>query len=731
MGVVYVAEDERLGRSVALKTVRAELASHASRERLRREARLAATISHPNICQLFEIGEVDGELFIAMELLEGEPLSTRIAEGPLPVRESVKITQEVLAALAALHRRGVLHRDLKPSNVFLTEHGAKLLDFGIARAGDDTQQTMMSLTAAGTILGTPRYIAPEYAAGDSIDARSDIFAVGAILYEMLAGRAAFNGDTAVQVLHSILYEQPPVLTGSPLIVAVDRTVHRALAKNPASRYESAEKFAEDLRNASSDSGSMDAVRARQMTRLIVLPFRMLRPDAEVDFLAFSLADAVTTSLSGLGSLIVRSSLTASKFGADAVDLQKISREADVDVVLSGTLLRAGDQVRLSAQLAEAPGGAILWSHVMQVPFGDIFQLHDTLVHKLVEALSIPLTAREHRLIGRDVPASAKAYEFYLRANELAKDASGWDAAVDLYTQCLDQDPHYAPAWARLGRIYRLMGKYRTEHSATNLSRAQHALDRALAINPDLSLAHNVLAQMEVDTGRAREALIRLLRQAAQAPGDPELFAGLCHVCRYCGLLDASVAAHELATRLDPNINTSVVQTWFLLGQYERVAECNLEGIPYNGALALHALGRTEEALALLRRVMAKVPPVLRVFVQAAQYLIEDRRPDDLSSLRSLVGQFNDPEGLYYLARSLAKLGELDSAVPAMVKSVDRGCFCYPTFSSDPWLNDLRGHPEFEAAMARAKAGHQAARQDFINAGGERIVGVSLTNADAD
>lgn len=724
MGVVYEAEDERLGRTVAIKTLRAGLSDDTARERLRREARAAASISHPNVCQLYEIGEAGSELFVAMELLSGEPLSARVAQGPLPVREALEITHGILAALSALHRRGILHRDLKPSNVFLTDHGAKLLDFGVARAINDTQATMMSLTGEGTIVGTPRYMSPEHASGEPVDARTDIFAVGAILYEMLSGRAAFGGDTAVQVLHAVMYEQPALLTGPPLVMALDRVIHRALAKQPAARHESADQLAEDLRMATNDSAALDVARARQMTRLIVLPFRMLRPDPEIDFLAFSLADAVTTSLSALGSLVVRSSITAARFAAEALDLQKLAREADIDVVLSGAILRAGDQVRLSAQLAEAPGGAVVWSDALQVAFSDIFQLHDTLVHKLVDALQIPLTAREHRLIGRDVPATAKAYEFFLRANEVGKDATGWDAAVDLYTKCLDQDPRYAPAWARLGRVRRLMSKYHRDDSTANRAHAERALERALELNPDLSIAQSTVAQMEVESGRAREAMVRLLRQAAHAPGDPELYTALCHVCRYCGLLEASAAAHQAAIRLDRKIRTSVPHTWFLLRWYERVAEAAGEGEPFIGALAFDALGRKEEALTLLRNCQPKIAPVMRVFARAAERLIDDRAEFDLSEMRTLLLQFRDPEGLYYMSRTLARLGDTETATTGMVRAIERGYLCYPTFASDAWLDPLRGGAEFDAALERAKQGHELAIQDFQAADGERILGVA-------
>ena len=721
MGVVYAAEDLRLGRSVALKTVRAELASAHTRERLRREARAAASINHPNICQLYEIGEDEGELYIAMELLEGEPLASRIARGPMPVREAIDIALDVLAALGSVHRRGVLHRDLKPSNVFLTEHGPKLLDFGVACAlVEDANQTAPTLTGAGSVMGTPRYMAPEQAAGGPVDARSDLFAIGAIVYEMLAGRPAFDGDTTVRVLHSIMSEQPPVLTGSPAIAAVDRVVHRALAKQPAARPATAEALARELRDALGDSTSTEAAQARPISRLIVLPFRLLRADPEIDFLTFSLADAVTNSLSGLGSLVVRSSQTAGKLGPEA-DLQTVAREADVDVVLSGTLLRAGEQMRLTAQLAEAPGGAVLWSQMMQVSFSDIFQLHDTLVQKLIDALAIPLTAREHRMLGRDVPASAKAYEFYLRANEIGKEPAGWDAAVDLYKQCLDHDPRYAPAWGRLGYVYRLMAKYGTQQTADNRFRAEDALGRALAINPDLPIAHKVVAQLEVESGRAIEAMTRLLRQAAQV-ADPELYSALCHACRYCGLLDASIAAHEQARRLDSKAATSVLHTWFLLRNFERVLQSDPDKVPFIGQLALLELGRRDEAIALLQSVEKKLPPRMRQFVSISQSVMEGRLPDDMSIFRDLIDTFTDPEGLFYSARSLARLGATDLALTTMSKSVDFGYYCYPAFSTDPWLDSLRGHTQFEQAMARAKEGHDAAVAAFAAAGGQRIIG---------
>ncbi len=304
MGVVYEARDERLERVVALKTIAALAGDESARKRLWREARAAASVNHPNICQIYEIGEDTGGLFIAMELLEGEALSEQLRRGPLNVAQAVSVGLEILSALSALHARGIVHRDLKPSNVFLTPHGVKLLDFGLARPElDGATSAATDVTRTGMIMGTPRYMAPEAVKGETVDARSDLFAAGAILFEMLTGRPAFGGQTIADVIHATVYEHPPALSGSSIIAAVDRVIRQALAKRPSERLPSAEVMAEELRWAGGVDTEAVTAQAHALTRLVVLPFRILKPDAETDFLAFSLPDAITTSLSGIGSLI--------------------------------------------------------------------------------------------------------------------------------------------------------------------------------------------------------------------------------------------------------------------------------------------------------------------------------------------------------------------------------------------------------------------------------------------
>jgi non-specific serine/threonine protein kinase len=681
-------------------------------------------VNHPSICQLYEIGEDEGELYLAMELLQGESLSARITRGNLPLSEAVSIALGILTGIDALHRQGLIHRDLKPSNIFLTPHGIKLLDFGLTCSaepfGDDTA---IRLTAPGVVVGTPQYAAPEQLSDQPVDARTDLFAAGAVLYEMLAGKPPFGGKSAVEVFHGIMYEQPPVLTGGPAVAAVDRVVHRAMSKQPADRYQTADAMAQDLRAALSLTDSGVSAPARVVTRLIVLPFRVLRPDAETDFLAFSLADAITSALSGLQSLVVRSSLAASRFASDSPDLKAIGNDAEVDAILVGNLLRAGNQLRVSSQLVGTPASTVLWSHTAQVPVGDLFSLQDELASKIVESLSLPLTQRERRMMKQDVPASPHAYELYLRANEMSRSTTEWRAALDLYRSAVEADPQYAPAWAGLGKMHRMVGKYVEEEAGDHFTQSEAALKRALELNPDLSAAENMYAHLEVDLGRAEASMVRLLRRARERAADPELFAGLAHSCRYCGLMQASIAAAEQATRLDPRIRTSVAHTHFMLGDYERVVESEKDGIPYMRNLALLMLGRTDEALQSLEAVQSDIPSRLVVYVAALKYMIRNERAESLAAI-DRMSNIPDPEGRFYLARQLAFLNEPAGALNLLTHVVDDGFFCLPAFSRDPWLDSLRGTAEFASIMRRVEARHRQAIISFLSAEGDRVLGVA-------
>ncbi|MGE0360119.1 MAG: protein kinase [Vicinamibacterales bacterium] len=724
MGVVYAAHDERLDRTVALKTIRGD-GDETARKRLWREARAAAGISHPNICQLYEVDESADGVVLAMELLAGEPLGARLARGAVPAADASTIAVQTLDALAALHGRGLVHRDLKPSNLFLTPHGVKLLDFGLARpmGGWRAGDTATQLTEIGAIAGTPSYMAPEQVRGEALDGRTDLFALAAILFEMLAGRVAFGGATTVDVLHAVLHEQPPALAGSGAVVGLDRVIHRALHKNPVDRYASAVEMAEAIRavGASRDSLALATPMARPMTRLIALPFRVLRPDNETDFLAFSLPDAIASTLSGTRNLLVRSSAAAARFDPQAPDLRRLAADADVDLALMGTVLRAGNQLRATAQLVEAPEGTVVWSHTSQHALDDVFALHDELVGGIVQSLAQSLGGEPDSRVGRrDVPRSAEAYEHYLRANELARDFDLIPEALGQYQQCVARDSGFAPAWAALGRCQRILGKYHGDVAAA--AAAERSFQKAQALNPDLPLLHKYYAQLECDAGRAVDAMRRLLRRAT-ASVDPELFAGLVNACRYAGLLDASVAAHEEARRLDPTIQTSVLNTYSLQLDWERIVR-EADEIDYDiSALALYRLGRKAEAVAAWPGVPADATPLLKLWDETLVACLSDA-PNARALTERLAdhGSWGDPEGSLVQATVLSRLGSHERALQLLAVSQDGGFTAPDTLASDPWLAPLRDDPRFAEILQKAQARRREALAVFRAEGGERLLG---------
>jgi TolB-like protein/tetratricopeptide (TPR) repeat protein len=640
----------------------------------------------------------------------------------------VSVGLEILSALAALHARGIVHRDLKPSNVFRTPHGVKLLDFGLARPElESALSPEADVTRTGTIMGTPRYMSPEAIRGETVDARSDLFAAGVILFEMLAGRPAFDGRTLADVIHATVYEQPPALSGSSTVAAVDRVIRQVLAKRPSERLPSAEVMAEELRWAGGLDTEASTSQAHTLTRLVVLPFRILKPDPETDFLAFSLPDAITTSLSGTGSLIVRSSAVASRFAGDTPDLKALATDANVDRVVMGTLMRSGDQLRAVAQLVEAPGGTVLTSHTVQAPLGDLFHVQDDIARRVVEVLSLPLTGVAPHT--PDTPHNARAYELYLRANELARTYEGVVQARDLYEQCLDLDPAFAPAWAHLGRCHRVIAKF--IDGSSDDARAKTALDRALALNPRLSVAHKYYAQLEADMGQSTDALVRLLEQATQHGNDPELFAGLVHACRYCGLFDQAIHAHTEAKRLDPNAPTTIEQTVLMTGDLERLLSLGPRSYNPGGGdqgikvIGLGLAGRRDEALTVLNSMtqMARI----KTFHTWTSYLrawLDRRIPDMLAAQSSLseLKIMNDPEALFQIGTLFCDVGEFEAGLDYIQRAIARGYYVAQTLERRTQFDAVREQPAFMSILTAAHEGHTRSLDAFRGAGGERLLG---------
>jgi TolB-like protein len=481
-------------------------------------------------------------------------------------------------------------------------------------------------------------------------------------------------------------------------------------------------------SAAAEATTVTAI--RPVTRLIVLPFRLLRPDPEIDFLAVALPDAITASLCGLESLVVRSTASASRWAAADPDLQRLAAEAEVDAVLRGTLLRSGAQLRLATQLVEVPSGTVAWSKTLQTPVTDVFELQDELSDRVIEALAIPLSARERLQLERDVPATARAYELYLRANHLGTSVTSTSTLVsarDLYRACLQDDPRFAPAWARLGRVYRIMAKYGHGDWRENVRLAEDAFRRALEVNPELPLAHSYYTYFEIEElGDAPGAMLRLLDRVRARAADPDLFAGLVTVLRFCGLYDASLAAWARARRLDPKIGTSAHYTLFLQGRWADAAANDCNDPPVVSVFSEAILRGPAAALALVRELQKT--PIEGVEHHALQYTAGALEGDPLRARASVDGVlsagFHDPEGTYFGLRALSRVGETERAAELLGSVVERNFLCHEAVAIDPWLEPLRARADVAAVLEESRRRRARAAEAFEAAGGPRLLAMA-------
>ncbi len=536
---------------------------------------------------------------------------------------------------------------------------------------------------------------------------------------MLAGRPPFTGHTLAALTHAVLYETPPALTGSAAIMAADRVLHRALAKRPADRYATAAEFGGDLSSALTMVDSGQSVEARPILRLAVLPFRMLTPDPATDYLGSSLADALTSSLSGLESLVVRSTLQTARYAQPPLLLDRIATDLAVDVVLTGSLLVRPRQVRVTAELVAVPGGDVRWSYRTDTALIGVLELHDDLAHRVLRAL--PLSPRDQRAPPRPLAHNAKAFDLYLRGMQLRAEAGAWRQAYAFFVHSLEHDASFAAAWAERGRLERIIGKY---DEAFTLAQAESSLGLALSLDPDNGAAQHYYAQIEIDLGRVDAALSRLIYRAWQRRAEPHIYAGLVHACRYGGLLEASVAAHRAAQRLDPTLSTSVLHTYYLQGDFTRALdEAHRSSDPFEARL-LGAMGRRDEALAAARREEIRFAPVplLRAFSAGLRAALEGQADEAVAELcRFDASRFLDGEGWFYVAEIYALLEMPERALATLTRAVDAGFLCLPAFERDVYLAPLHALDGWTPLLARVTAAQTAVSREFDCSGGRTLL----------
>jgi serine/threonine protein kinase/Tfp pilus assembly protein PilF len=531
MGEVYRARDTRLDRAVAIKGLPDAFAGHPERlARFEREARLLASLSHPNIASIFGLEESAGTPYLVLELVEGETLAQRLARGPLPVREALEIGGQIAAAIEAAHERGIVHRDLKPGNVMLTpSRTVKVLDFGLAKGGaveagsspDLSSSPTMSLpaTGAGVILGTASYMSPEQARGQAVDRRADVWAFGCVLYECLCGRQTFAGDTVSDVIARILEREPdwdslPATVPARLHDVVRRCLTKDVEKRPRDIGDLRRELANIALELATPSGSRLSVAA--LPSLAVLYFENLASDAESEYFCAGITEDILTDLSKIKGLRVASRNAVARYRGAAIDLPKVAADLGVGAVLEGSVRRAGGRVRISAQLINAADGFHLWAERYDRTMEDVFAVQEEIASSIAEALRVALSPAESATLVKDRPKDVRAYDLYLKGRE--RYGSYTDAslreALTLFRQAAEVDPNYALAWAGMADCYGQLCQWgKAVDIAESTRLGLEAARRAISLNPRLPEAHKAEALnlgIMGDRDGSRAALLRAL-----------------------------------------------------------------------------------------------------------------------------------------------------------------------------------------------------------------------------
>jgi TolB-like protein/predicted Ser/Thr protein kinase len=721
MGIVYKAEDVRLKRTVALKFLPPHLAdSPELKERFFIEAQAAAALSHPNICVIHEIGESEGRPFIAMEYVEGETLRDRVRKAPVESREAVDLVDQVAAGLGEAHGKGIIHRDVKSANIMVTPRGrAKVMDFGLAKLLGGS-----SLTKSRTTLGTIAYMSPEQARGEELDRRTDIWSLGVVLYELLAGKLPFRGDHDQTVIYSILHQEPePLLKIRPsLAPELDHVVGQAMSKKADDRYQTMEEFREDLAAVAEGLKPLKAKARPAAIKLAVLPFANLTGDADQEFLSDGLTQEMITLLGRLHpqSLGVIARTSVMRYKKSEAPIDQIGRELGVGYVLEGSVRREGSRVRVSADLIEVRDQVQLWGDAFEREMSGILALQNDVAGEVAKALALKLLPSEQARLAKACPVNPEAHEAYLRGSFhwMKMTPGDLDIAEKYFHLSLEKDSSYAPAYVGRAFVWVVRNQFGYAPPEEAGPKAKAAALRAIELDEDLAGAHEALASVRTwidwDWDGASESWRHSLELNPNVASAQALYA---HFLVIMGHGEEALIHSERAVVLDPF--NPLFHGWY--------------------AFVLYMQRRYEEAIVAAREALL-IQPDFPIATSALWVIMHELKGMEKEALKAAIAfakvAYNDPrieaalnegcaqggyaeamkraaEGLiarlpevfclpFDIATFYAVAGEKDKAVEWLEKGLEVRDPVLPYIGCYPCFDDLHPDPRFQDLLRKMR-----------------------------
>jgi len=718
MGVVYKAIDKKLDRIVALKFLAAHLVSNdESRRRFIREAKAAAALQHPNICTVYEIDEFNGQTFIAMAYLDGQELSGEIESGPIKVERLLDLAEQVARGLQEAHGKGVVHRDIKPANIMVTTQGqAVLMDFGLAQLA----QGGSKLTKEGTSVGTSAYMSPEQTTGEKLDLRTDVWALGVVLYEMATGQLPFQGHYEQAILYSILNEAPQPITGvrTGLPVDLERIVNKCLAKRADERYQTIIDLLADLRAlkraAESGAGRRPSSGSKDTRASVaVLPFENRGRGDEDEYFSDGISEDITSALGKVERLQVAPRSMAFQFKGKRPTPKEVGAVLNVGHVLEGSVRRSGNRVRINVELIAIEEGYQVWSERYDRVMEDVFEIQDEISQAIVEKLKVRLVGREKELLAKRYTENLDAYNLCLRGRYYwyKRTDEAFQKAMGFYQQALAEDPGYALAQAGLADCYTVLGYYGVLPAKEAMPKARAAALKAIQIDAELAAAHTSIGGVEGlhwNWGAAERAFQRAIELDSSYPLAHLWYA--VNALMPVGRLEEAFAEWSRAAKLDPVtpfVNAGPGWILFLQRQYDRAIEelqKTLELDPnffwtnFFLAMAYLQKGAYNKAIALLQR---ENESNWRDGHLGYAYAVSGE-PDKARELieELLAGSQREHQVPYHLAMIYFGLGETDKAFECLATACELHSFQLFWIKVHPMLDSVRSDPRFQAILRR-------------------------------